>query len=387
MRARAEAEVANRAKDDFLATLSHELRTPLSAILGWVKMLRAGTLDTTAAQRALEVIERNAYSQNQLVTDLLDVSRIITGTMTLETATVHLASIVDAGLEAVRPAADTKNIMITRTLAADVGPIVADAGRIQQVVWNLLTNAVKFTPSGGRIDVKLACIGTSAQLVVRDTGKGISKEFLPHLFERFRQADSSTTRAYGGLGLGLAIVRHLVELHGGTVTAESDGEGKGSTFTVTLPAGGATQLPLVPLERVPTSGALQAASGTLEGVRVLIIDDDEDTCEMTSAVLKHAGATPFAVTSAREARRALRTMRPDVIVCDLGMPGENGYDFIRELRAATGAQGAVITAIAMTAYARQEDRQRSLAAGFQRHLPKPVEPVDLVAAVQKLARR
>jgi signal transduction histidine kinase len=184
-------------------------------------MLRAGTLDTTAARRALEVIERNAYSQNQLVTDLLDVSRIITGTMTLETATVHLASIVDAALEAVRPAADTKNIMITRTLAADVGPIVADAGRIQQVVWNLLANAVKFTPSGGRIDVKLACIGTSAQLVVRDTGKGISKEFLPHLFERFRQADSSTTRAYGGLGLGLAIVRHLVELHSGTVTAKA----------------------------------------------------------------------------------------------------------------------------------------------------------------------
>ena len=381
--ARSAAEKANRAKDEFLATLSHELRTPLTPILGWTVMLRSGTLDQAAIRRGLEVIERNVRAQTQLIGDLLDVSRIITGKLRLEVSRIALAPVVEAGVEAVRPSADAKEIALHVEVPPEVPTITGDPDRLQQVVWNLVSNAVKFTPQGGRIDVRLRGEGSSVSLSVTDNGKGIEPEFIPHVFERFRQADSTSTRAHGGLGLGLAIVRHLVELHGGTVHAESAGAGHGSTFVVRLP------LALAGPEAPAPEGRAKddEPEVRLDGVRVMVVEDETDVRDFLRVSLVQYGAevTVFATTA--EALLAVEQERPDVLVSDIGMPGEDGYTFIRRVRALGPDRGGQVPAAALTAYAKGEDGQRVLSAGFQVHLPKPVQPSDLATVVATLAGR
>ncbi len=386
--ARAEAERANRAKDEFLATLSHELRTPLSAILIWSRLLRSGRLDEASAARALEVIEGNTKLQSRLIEDLLDVSRIVTGKLRLETAPVDVAATVEAAIESVRAAADAKSVRLECGIDYRLGPVSGDRNRLQQIVWNLVSNAIKFTPAGGRVEVRLARDGESARLVVRDTGIGIAPEFLPHIFERFRQADSSSTRAHAGLGLGLAIVRHLVDLHGGTVDVESAGPGLGATFTVTLPliaqeaAGDAAWLTRLAADELP-------AAGSLAGVEVVVIDDEAHARDAVAAVLDVCGARVRTAASAAEglaAVDALSLANGAVVLCDIGMPGEDGYAFIGKLRARPADRGGDIPAGALTAYARDDDRARTLAAGYQLHLAKPIDPAALVAAVSKLRR-
>jgi PAS domain S-box-containing protein len=384
-RAREEAEAANQAKDEFLATLSHELRTPLNAMLGWVKLLRSGVLDAAGAARALEVIERNIFSQSQLITDLLDVSRIIVGKMTLELGPVVLPRVLEAANDALRPAAAAKRITVTLELDRGIPPIVGDAHRLQQVFWNLLSNAVKFTPEDGKVNLRLTKADGFARIIVADSGRGISPDFLPRLFERFRQADSSTTRAHAGLGLGLAIVHHFVELHGGRVTAASAGEDQGATFTVDLPLRGAG--PAAMIEPSWIEPAAATADDRLRGVAVLVVDDHADTCELLATLLGRAGAAVTAATSAREARRSLRTTRLDVILCDLAMPEEDGLTFIRDLRTWRPEQGGQLPAVALTAYARPEDRQQALAGGFQDYLTKPIDPARLIDAVSRLTGR
>jgi PAS domain S-box-containing protein len=380
--ARSAAEKANRAKDEFLATLSHELRTPLTPILGWTVMLRSGTLDQAAIHRGLEVIERNVRAQTQLIGDLLDVSRIITGKLRLEVSRIALVPVVEAGVEAVRPSAEAKEITLHVDVPPEMPTITGDPDRLQQVVWNLVSNAVKFTPQGGRIDVRLRAEDSSLSLSVTDNGKGIEPEFLPHVFERFRQADSTSTRAHGGLGLGLAIVRHLVELHGGTVHAESGGAGKGATFIVRLP------LALAGPEPRPGEGAKESDPDVrLDGVRVMVVEDETDVRDFLRVSLLQYGAevTTFATTA--DALLAVEEERPDVLVSDIGMPGEDGYAFIRRVRALGPDRGGQVPAAALTAYAKGEDGQRVLSAGFQVHLPKPVQPSDLAAVVATLAGR
>ncbi|MBW4576560.1 MAG: PAS domain S-box protein [Aphanothece sp. CMT-3BRIN-NPC111] len=387
LRQQAEAlEQANRIKDEFLAIVSHELRTPLNSMLGWAKLLRSRKFDEATTARALETIERNAKSQAQIIDDILEVSRIVRGKIRLNIRSVDVVSTIEAAIDAVRPTAEAKDIQIESMLGSSAGLISGDSERLQQVVWNLLSNAIKFTPKEGRVEVRLECAGSYAQIQVKDTGKGISAEFLPYVFEQFRQADSSMTRSYGGLGLGLAIVRQLVELHGGTVQAESEGEGQGATFTVKLPliegskgngeTGNSSNSPLVQ----------QLTPSVLSGLQVLVVDDEADTREFFITVLEECGAKVRAVVSAGEALELLKSFKPDVLVSDIGMPVEDGYSLIRKIRGMEAEPGQ-IPAMALTAYAREEDRQQALSAGFQMHISKPVEPAKLVAGVANLAGR
>jgi signal transduction histidine kinase len=384
--ARRDAEAANRTKDEFLATLSHELRTPLNAILGWARMLEAGTMAPEARDKALSVIVRNATVQSQLIEDLLDVSRIVTGKLKLDVRPVMLAPIVEAALDTTRPAAEAKAIRVQTSIDPAAGPVPGDPERLQQVVWNLLSNAVKFTPRGGRIEVGVRQADGYAEIVVSDTGPGIPAALLPVIFDRFRQADSSSRRAHGGLGIGLALVRHLTELHGGTVEVRSEGDGRGSTFTVRLPL----------LIRPDDVTRAQSASGpdvsgaggrVLEGLKILVVDDEQDTLQLFSLVLAGAGAQTRMVASANAARSALGAWRADVLVCDIEMPGENGYELIRSIRRAVDRAAATIPAVAVTAYGRADDRVRALRAGFQMQVTKPVEPSELVAVIARLVGR
>lgn len=388
--ARNEAERANRLKDEFLATVSHELRNPLNAILGWAHMLRLGKLTPTNAERAVETIYRNAKSQAQLVADLLDVSRIISGKLRLDVRTVDLLYIVNAAIDSIRPTADAKSIRLQTMLDPAAGQISADADRLQQVVWNLLTNAVKFTPKGGRIHVKVQRIDSHVQIIVSDSGVGISKEFLPHVFDRFRQADASSTRIHGGLGLGLSIVHQLVDLHGGAVSALSEGEGKGATFTVTLPFVGvvsnqkeAEAVPPIQSDEILSFDGLPS----LDGLKILVVDDEADTRDLIREVLKECGSEVITSSSAAEALIAIEQHKPDILISDLGMPDEDGYSLITKIRALPSERGGHIPAAALTAYARAEDRMRVLRSGFQFHLPKPVDSAELVTVVASLAGR
>jgi signal transduction histidine kinase len=380
-RARLDAEAANRAKDEFIAMISHELRTPLGAILIWAQLLRAEELDAAATARAVGMIERSTKTLAQLIDDLLDVSRIIAGKLTFEARPVDLRFVVDAALDAAQPAAQSKGVSIERTIEPEVPPIHGDAGRLQQVVGNLLANAIKFTPEGGRIEAALERSGSRARVRILDTGIGIRPEFLPFIFERFRQADNTTTRKQKGLGLGLAIARHIVEMHGGSIEAASAGEGEGSTFTVTLPltlreagegASGAGDEGVAPQE------------ATLSGVRILVVDDEEDAREAMVVLLSQAGALVQAVGSCAEAMGLFRERAPDVLLSDIAMPGEDGYALIRQVRAMGAERGGRIPAAALTAYATVDDRRKALLAGFNEHLPKPVDPARLIAAVATL---
>ncbi len=391
--ARVEAEAASRLKDEFLATVSHELRTPLTAVLGWTHMLRGGRLDEQAAAHALETVERNALSQQQLIEDLLDVSRIITGKLRLDVRPVAPAAFIRAAVEAVLPAAEAKDISLKLETDTGVGSVAGDPARLQQVVWNLLSNAIKFTPRGGRVRLKLEHGDSHVEISVSDTGDGIKAEFLPFVFDRFRQADGSSRRQYGGLGLGLAIVRHLVELHGGTVRAESDGEGAGATFTV--------RLPLAPVyERGPgaddkahaptNAGAPERPveyQDKLDGLKVLVVDDEVDTLELIEELFGQCGAEVVTARSSAQALGLLEELTPHVIVSDIGMPGEDGVEFIRKVRELPPERGGNIPAVALTAYARAEDRLRVLRSGFQMYVAKPVELAELVAIVASVAGR
>jgi PAS domain S-box-containing protein len=378
--ARADAEKANRIKDEFLATLSHELRTPLNAILGWTRMLRARSLDPETSDRALETIDRNIQLLTRLVEDVLDVSRITTGTMRLDTRPVGLVPVIEAAVESVRPAARAKGIQIGVFLDSALGPVAGDASRLQQVVWNLVSNAIKFTPRDGRVEVHLEEHAWQAEIRVVDTGKGIAAEFLPRVFDRFTQADSSRTRAHSGLGLGLAIVRHLAELHGGTVSAESAGEGRGTTFTVRLP------LLAVQASSPGSHARPRPGAGALSGIRLLVVEDDDDSRILLLAVLRDAGATAEAAGSVPEALAALDWAAPDVILCDISMPGQDGFDLLRQVRRRSGALGGV-PIVALTARAREEERNETLAAGFTSHIAKPADPARLVREVARLAGR
>ena len=383
--ARLQAEGANRAKDEFLSVVSHELRTPLTPILAWARMLRRGGFEPGVAARALDVIERNARSQAQLVEDLLDVSRIISGKLRLEVRPLELAGVVEGATEAARPAAEAKGIQLVSVLDPRSGKVEGDGERLRQVVSNLLSNAIKFTPGGGRVEVRLRRLAGDVTLTVIDTGKGIAPEFLPHLFERFRQADSSSTRSYGGLGVGLAIVRHVVELHGGAVRATSAGEGQGAAFTVTLPAIAASDATATPGE--PTGRPEPTTYPALDGLHVLVVDNEPDTCDLLATLLSRCGAETRTACSAAEARTLFGRWKVDVLVSDLGMPGEDGYALLRDLRSRAGERGDALPAIALTAYARAEDRVKALASGFERHVVKPVEPSELVSIVADVAGR
>jgi PAS domain S-box-containing protein len=372
---------ANQIKDEFLATLSHELRTPLNAILGWTSLLRSGELEGARATQALGTIERNARVQVQLIEDLLDVSRILSGKLKIEPSPVDLVRVVESSIDVMRPAATAKRIRITTSFAAPQLYVVGDPDRLQQVVWNLLSNAIKFSGEEGDVDVRLERGEHHARIVVRDRGKGIGPPFLPYVFDRFRQADSSTTRHHGGLGLGLAIVRHLVELHGGTVEAESPGEGRGATFTVHLPAGRSWAPELPPT--LPGS----AAAGRLDGVRVLVVDDQADERELFTTILGGFGAETKAAGSAAEGLELVREWKPDVLVSDIAMPEEDGYTLLRKVRA-LGRDGAGdVPAVAVTAHARAEDRERAFAAGFQTYVAKPIDRLKLVEVVARAVGR
>jgi signal transduction histidine kinase/ActR/RegA family two-component response regulator len=376
---------ASEAKDRFLAVLSHELRTPLTAILGYARLLRGGRLEAGGKDRALEAIERNALLQTQLIEDLLDVSRIISGTLRIREAATALAPVLEVAAASVRPRADAKEISLHLVLAPDV-TISGDAVRVQQIVSNLLVNAIKFTPAGGRVELRLERNGPEAQIVVKDSGAGIRRDFLPHVFERFRQDDTSEARSHGGLGLGLAIVRHLVELHGGSIRAESAGEGLGARFTVRLPALAGTAARLVAPEP-PASGSSTAAElPALRGLRVLVVDDDVDARDLVTRVLEQHQARVRAVPSAEAALSALEDCAPDVLISDVGMPEESGYALIRRIRDLPPERGGTIRALALTAYAGAEDIKRAFSAGFQAHVAKPVEPAELALAVAGLVR-
>jgi len=390
--ARKEAEAANRSKDEFLATVSHELRTPLTAVVGWAHMLRFDRLDAETTAHAVEVIERNAKAQAQIVEDILDVSRIITGKIRLNMQTIEPTLAIVAAVETIRPAAQAKGIALACSLDAQVGTVTADPDRLRQVAWNLLSNAVKFTPQGGRIEVRLERAGDYVRLVVSDNGEGISAAFLPHIFERFRQADSSATRKHGGLGLGLAIVRHLVELHGGTVSAASEGEG--AIFTVSLPVNGRhhddADVPVGGSARLfpgPAEGESNGGYPSFGGLRLLVVEDEEDTLAMLAMVFGRCGAEVKAVVSTAEALSVIEGWRPDVLVSDLGLPGEDGYSLIRKVREKETREGGFIPAVALSGYARMEDKAQALAAGYQLHLAKPVGVLDLTNAVAELTGR
>ena len=390
--ARAEAEKASRLKDEFLATVSHELRAPLNSILGWASMLSEDRLDKEKSARAFEVIYRNAQAQNQLIGDLMEVSRIITGKLRLDVKMVELISIINAAMDIVRPAAEAKQIKLVSSLDPAAGPVSGDADRLQQIVWNLLSNAVKFTPKGGQVAVSLERKGSHITITVSDTGEGIEPEFLPFVFDRFRQFEGDARRAHGGLGLGLAIARHLVEMHGGTVSAASPGKGRGATFTVKLPlaapreeASEGGRDTLAGASEISRDGAL--GPDILRDLRVLLVDDEQDARDLLSQMLTDYGAEVKTCASAAEALRTLDEWRPDALVSDIGMPREDGYDLLRKIRAREPERGGRIPALALTAYARAEDARRALAVGYQMHIPKPVEPALLAAAVASLTGR
>jgi PAS domain S-box-containing protein len=382
-------ETANRLKDEFLATLSHELRTPLNAVTGYARMLKAGAISKEKTPHALDVMDRNAASLSQIVEDVLDVSRIISGKTRLDVHPMELAKLLRDAIASVTPAIDAKGLHLRTSLDANAGRVLGDPDRLQQVVWNLLSNAVKFTPSGGRVEVRLERRQSDVDIVVSDTGNGISGEFLPYVFERFRQAEAGPTRRHGGLGLGLAIARHLVEMHGGTIKAHSPGLGKGATFRVTLPLMLAT--PAVQVKDKPGQHATVAPHeiklGDLTGLRVLAVDDDPDSVRLLSDILESAGAIVTTVNSVAEAMEKLVSERPQVLVTDLAMPDNDGFDLIRQVRALRDPALRDIPAAALTAYARAGDRAKSLRSGFQIHLAKPVDPAELVAAVSGLAGR
>jgi signal transduction histidine kinase/CheY-like chemotaxis protein len=375
------AETATRARDEFLASVSHELRTPLTSIIGWIQLLREET-DPAQLTEGLETIERNARAQSRLIEDILDFSRINAGKLRLDVRPIELIDVIGAAVEIVRPAADAKGVTLETVLDPSSGLVSGDADRLQQVVWNLLSNAVKFTPRGGRVQVRLQRVTSHSELTVSDTGEGISKEFLPFVFDRFSQADSTSSRKHGGLGLGLGIVRHLVELHGGTVQAFSSGLGNGSTFVVRLPL-------IVAHHQAGPSGVVEhgahvrAELGDLSGVAVLVAEDNDDARKLLTTIFERCGATVEAAENVPAALGLLSRFRPDIIVSDIEMPGEDGYSLITKVRAQEMPDGR-IPAIALTAYTRSPDRVRALAAGFQMHMGKPVEPTELVAAVKSL---
>jgi PAS domain S-box-containing protein len=387
--AREAAEEANRVKDEFLATVSHELRNPLNAITGWSSLLITGRLDQEQTRRAHETILRNAQSQSQLISDLLDVSRIVAGKLRLNVVPVQLAAVIEAALEVVRPAAAAKSIRLNSQLEADSGSVAGDPDRLQQIFWNLLSNAIKFTPKGGRVEIRSRRANSHIEIVVTDTGKGIDAKLLPRIFDRFRQGENdSTTRKFGGLGLGLAIVRNLVELHGGIVKALSDGSDKGAKFTVELPISIGVES-LEPERSIGrrTDGTVEGAAASLAGLRILIVDDEADARDMVSAILGQVGAEVAVAVNVAEALDLLDRWRPDVLISDIGMPGQDGYELIRKVRARPSNDGGLIPAVALTAYARTQDRLRALSAGYQMHVPKPIEPIELVTVIASITKR
>ena len=381
-RARAEAEAANRIKDEFLATLSHELRTPLTSLLGWSSVLREGKRDQKVLAQGLDAIDRNARMQAQLIDDLLDVSRIVSGKLNLDVRPLDIASVARAAINVVQPAADAKGITLDYYAEPGLGAISADSARVHQIVWNLLSNAVKFTPHGGKISVRVEQNESDARVTVKDSGQGIDSEFLPRVFDRFRQADSSTTRSFGGLGLGLAIVRHLVELHGGTVSARSDGVGKGATFTVTFPLMADRTVPVTHAPEISLSDTY-----SLDGLKVLLVDDEAEARQIISTVITRTGAEVKACQSAHEALVKLSEWKPDVILSDIAMPEEDGYTFIKQVRSLPRDKGGDTPAAALTAYARDIDRRQALAAGYQMHIAKPIGASQLVTMIARLAGR
>jgi signal transduction histidine kinase/ActR/RegA family two-component response regulator len=384
--AREEAEQANRTKDEFLSTVSHELRTPLSAILGYAQLLHRDA--TTDDQReGLAIIERNAKLQAQIIEDLLDMSRILSGKVRLDTRTLDFGQVVETAIATVQPAIDAKGLRLVCVLEPDAGPVLGDSGRLQQVVGNLLTNAAKFTPREGHIQVHLQRAGSNVELRISDTGQGIAAEFLPYVFDRFRQADSSTTRRHGGLGLGLSIVRHLVELHGGTVEAQSEGVGKGSTFIVRLPVQAVSGSPREATNPSDADTDAKVERLSLKGLRILVVDDEPDVRELVKRLLGEHDAQIRTAGSTSEALAAFRQERPDVVLSDIGMPEQDGYDLVRALRALPEGEGGKTPAAALTAMARAEDRKRALLAGFQAHITKPVDVGELVAVVATLTGR
>jgi signal transduction histidine kinase/ActR/RegA family two-component response regulator len=380
---RAEADDANKLKDEFLAVVSHELRTPLNAVLGWARLLGGGQLDPARATAAIHTIERNAQTLTRIIDDLLDISRLIGGNIRIEPQPVDLVAVIQGALDEIQPGAQAKQMRLTFTCRVVPGPVAGDSIRLQQIVANLLSNAIKFTPAGGRVAVTLTSTGSHAEIQVADSGEGINAEFLPHIFERFSQADLSTTRRHGGLGLGLAIVRALVERHGGSVQAESPGPGQGATFSVRLPVLSAEEAGAAQRRALDTRTG-RPQSTRLDHAHVVLVEDDDDTRQVLVLFLELAGAKVTGAGSVREALALLETLRPDVLVSDIGMPDEDGYSLIREVRAREITGGRGIPAIALTGYVRPEDRARLLAAGFQTHLRKPVDPDDLVATVAAL---
>jgi PAS domain S-box-containing protein len=381
--ARAAAEESNRLKDEFLATVSHELRTPLTAILGWSRMLEGG-LETEMAERAIETIKRNAKAQAQIIDDILDVSRIITGNLYLELHPIELASVLEAAVNVVRPTAEAKGIRIEFDFEREPTVVSGDAHRLQQVFWNLLSNAVKFTAPGGKVGLSLRQLDSEVEIEIADTGQGIDPEFLPFVFDRFRQADSTSTRQHGGLGLGLAIARHLVEIHGGHISAASEGEGKGATFKLCLPLIGSLSKLNTQSNGIEQNAQPQQTQDVLAGIQVLVVDDDKDTLELLTAALKQRSASVTAVSSASAAMDSIMASRPHVLISDIAMPGEDGYDLIKKVIALELAPK--ISAIAITAYAKEEDRERALSAGYQRYLSKPVELGEFILAVAEAAQ-
>ena len=384
--ARGEAERASRMKDEFLSTLSHELRTPLNAVLGWAQILRSGDFDEDESARGLEVIERNALVQAQLIEDLLDMSRIVSGKIRFDLKQLELADIVDAAVQSVSLAADEKAISLEVFLDEGEYPVKGDSARLQQVVYNLLTNAIKFTPRGGRVEVELTRFNREAEFTVRDSGQGIKPDFLDYVFDRFRQADASTTRKYGGMGLGLAIVRQLVELHGGSVSAHSEGEGHGATFTVRLPLS-SDELDTDARTMEPVSAAEGVSHSDLRGLKILVVDDEADARELVRVLLRECEATIIAAASFAEAIERFEREQPDVLISDISMPEHDGYELLERLRTSGGRRGATIPAIALTAFAREEDRQRSLDTGFQAHVVKPVQAAELITVVATVSGR
>jgi signal transduction histidine kinase/ActR/RegA family two-component response regulator len=379
-------QVASRAKDEFLATLSHELRTPLNAILGWTRMLRLGHLEESRRVTALEVIERNARAQVQLIEDLLDVSRIITGKLRLDMKPIAVNPVIEEAVNTVRPSADAKGVRLIYQTDPDVGAIFAAPDRLQQIIWNLLSNAIKFTSAGGLVELRATRIGNTVRLTVRDTGVGIQPAFLPHVFERFRQADSTTTRSHSGVGLGLAIVRHLVELHGGTISAASEGEGKGATFTVTFPV--REMVSEATVDHPPAPGReLGYAGRSLDGLRVLVVDDEQDARDLAAQALAAHGARVDVASSVPEALDVLDRGSVDIVVTDLAMPGEDGFALMQHLRRQGSPRFRFLPVIAVTAYARPEDRERVMSEGFQGFVAKPVEFDRLAIMVAQLAGR
>lgn len=388
--ARELAEQANRLKDEFLAVVSHELRTPLSAITGWASLLLRGKLDEDQTLRAIQTILRNAQSQNQLIGDLLDVSRIVSGQLRLNVRPFELAPVIQAAIEVVRPAATAKSIRLNALIDPSAGPVTGDPDRLQQIFWNLLSNSVKFTPNGGRVEIRCQRINSHIEITVSDNGKGIDAKLLPVIFDRFRQGESGTSRQHGGMGLGLSIVRHLVELHGGIVTAHSEGAGKGAEFRMELPVSIASLLGEAgaPSRVHPTAdGSPSGTSPSLAGLRILVVDDEADAREMISTIVGQAGAEVAAAANVPQALDLIEQWRPDVLISDIGMPDEDGFDLIRKVRARHFDKLGQIPAIALTAFARTQDRLKVLSSGYQMHVPKPIEPIELVTVIASITRR